>query len=117
MNFKLLFFTIIYLFQAINLSHECKRKITAAASINSLVFDPDDNVTLPNDQNIRHITCEGDCDKDAYKLIQCKGVNTLSSSGYDCELIDSIPNYILEDYQLTCVENFPIKSKVSTFEK
>lgn len=83
-----------------------KSNVANNAFINGLIFDPDFNLTLPNGKIQRQIICVGDCDPDAFKLIKCEG--NYKTKNYKCELIDFIPNYVLDDYEVVCFENYPI---------
>lgn len=101
--------------QVIGHSHECKRTAAAPAPppvvvpISSIIFFPDVNVSLPNGDQQRQITCTGDCDEDAFKLIQCKG--NYRQKDYTCELVEAIPNYELTKYEAVCIENRPIRAE------
>ena len=107
---------------AIGGSQECKRKVTrrngpangpgngpGIAPISSIVFFPDVNVSLPSGETQRQINCTGDCDEDAFNMIQCKG--NYQEKNYKCDLIDAIPNYELVKYEAICIENRPVRAE------
>ena len=109
--FKVLFLLAFY--ACIRLSDEC-RKASRSRSIinvsnnqNRVFFSPSLNITLPGNKIQQQVSCEGDCDKDAFQFIYCEGDYKTT---YTCELIDSIVGYQLENYKVTCAENLPINN-------
>lgn len=110
-SLKFLFVSAICLL-VVGSSYECKpsgTRANVAAPIAGIVFFPDVNISLPSGQMQKQITCTGDCDEDAFKLIQCKG--NYREKDYKCELVDAIPNYELIEYEATCIENRPVRTE------